>query len=173
MIFLNLIFATNVFASDISFEKVDLKVGNSKVHAQIADTEERREHGLMFVKSLGSNDGMLFVFENEQPLSFWMKNTLIPLSIGFFNAQGELVDMQEMKPAQSLMVSRPPTYPSASPAMFALEMNAGWFTKNHIDMGSKLSVISPTKSALLKQKMPSRAGQTSSAHSHKSRQTGD
>lgn len=173
MILFSLLLAAKTFAAEVAFEKIDIKVGNVKVHAQIADDEEKREHGLMFIKSLPPNDGMLFVFEDERPLSFWMKNTLIPLSIGFFNAQGELVDMQEMKPADSLMEKRPPTYPSAAPAAFALEMNTGWFKKNHINIGSKLSLVGASRSALLKRKMAIHARQTSSGHSHKSRQTGD
>jgi len=164
--FFSFLFATKVFAADVSFEKVEMKVGNVKIHAQIADTEEKREHGLMFVKNLPPNDGMLFVFEDERPLTFWMKNTLIPLSIGFFDAQGSLVDVQEMKPADSLMEQRPPTYPSAAPALYALEMNSGWFKKNHINIGYKLALATPAKSALLKQKMAPRARQTSSGHSH-------
>lgn len=173
MILLSLLFSTSVYAKELSFEKVELKINNVKINAQIADTEEKREHGLMFVKSLPPNSGMLFVFEDEQPRSFWMKNTLIPLSIGFFNSQGVLVDEQEMKPTESLMDRRPPIYPSAAPAALALEMNAQWFKKNHIKLGSKLILVGVAKSALLKQMLRSSARQTSRGHSGESRQTGD
>ena len=135
------------------------------MHVKIADTEERREHGLMFVKKLGANEGMLFVFDEEHVLNFWMKNTLIPLSIGFFDQQGKLIDVKEMKPAPSLMDKNPPNYRSNGPALMALEMPEGWFTKNHVEVGARIALASPTKSALLKQKIQSAARQTSSGRS--------
>jgi uncharacterized membrane protein (UPF0127 family) len=120
----------------------------------------------MFVKSLPANEGMLFVFDEERMQNFWMKNTLIPLSIGFFDKSGLLIDVQEMKPSESLMDATPPSYQSAGPALMALEMNAGWFKKNHLDVGARLSVERAGKSALLKRKLPPSARQTSSGKVH-------
>jgi uncharacterized membrane protein (UPF0127 family) len=100
---------------------------------------------------------MIFVFEKEEPLGFWMKNTLIPLSIGFFNAKGELVDVQEMKVAGSLVAVDIPSYKSRRPALFALEMNRGWFEKHKIKKGVQLELRSQPASPALKKKLP--AGQ--------------
>jgi uncharacterized membrane protein (UPF0127 family) len=150
----------------VSFDSIDIQVGGKRAHVQLADNDDRREHGLMFVKKLGLNEGMLFVFEEERPLNFWMKNTLIPLSIGFFDHDGVLVDVKEMKPAESLMEKHPPTYQSAEPATFALEMPEGWFSKNHLKAGAKLAVLKGGRSALLKQKVQFSSRQTSSRLSH-------
>ena len=106
----------------------------------------------MYIEKLPENTGMLFVFEQEQPLNFWMKNTLIPLSIGFFSGKGKLVDQQEMRPG-SVMSLDIPTYKSRKDGMFALEMNAGWFGKHKVKDGAQLELVSKSKSALLKSKL--------------------
>ena len=152
---LSLVFLELARAEGPVFEKTDMKIGSATVHVGIADTDEKRAHGLMFVKSLGADEGMIFVFEREEPLSFWMKNTVIPLSIGFFDHRGILVDVQEMTPPASVMVTNPPIYPSAAPATFALEMNAGWFTKKGLKKGARLQLAGATKSALLKRQLSS------------------
>lgn len=125
-----------------------LKIGEKIIEAYVADTEAKREKGLMHVTAIPENQGMIFVFEDEQPLAFWMKNTLIPLSIGYFNNKAELIDIQEMS-VPSLMEERPPNYPSKAPARLALEMNKGWFSRHRIKVGAKLSLVSPTRSSAL------------------------
>lgn len=164
LLFSQAAFSAEATVETISFEKAELKIKDKIVHAKIADTEERREHGLMFVKKLGPNEGMLFVFNEEHVLNFWMKNTLIPLSIGFFDQEGVLVSKMEMD-AGSLMERQPKNYSSNIPALFALEMPKGWFTRNHIEIGARIALAGPTKSALLKQKIQSAARQTSSGRS--------
>ena len=116
-----------------------IKVGSLTVLAEIADTPDSRERGLMYRKSMGANEGMLFVFEYPQPMAFWMKNTLIPLSIGYFDQSGRLLDTHEMTPAVTGAV-QPKTYPSTGDAKYALEMNKGWFTKHGVKVGSKLTL---------------------------------
>ncbi len=138
---------------DKLYEKAQFKIGKTTFTAYVADDDSRRSQGLMFIEKMDPNKGMLFIFEHEQPLGFWMKNTLIPLAIGFFDHQGVLVDIQEMKPGASLMDAHPPTYQSRSPALYALEMNAGWFDKNGIKKGSRLELSSTAKSPLLKGKL--------------------
>ena len=115
-----------------------LKIDDKNVHVEIADTDEKRSAGLMHRKSLAKDHGMLFIFENEQPLSFWMKNTFIPLSIAFINSNCVIVDIQKMDP-QSLLLKNIPNYISKKPAKYALEVNQGWFSKNKITVGYKLS----------------------------------
>jgi uncharacterized membrane protein (UPF0127 family) len=123
----------------IQFRRTVISVAGHPIRAEIADNFERREHGLMNRKSLKDGEGMLFVFDSEQELNFWMKNTLIPLSIGFFDKHKKLIDIQEMEPA-SMAEQNPKTYPSAHPAQYALEMPKGWFHKNKVETGASLKL---------------------------------
>lgn len=158
-------FLLSLFAkADITFETIDIKVNNAKAHVKLADDDDKREHGLMKVTKLGPNEGMLFVFDEQRILNFWMKDTLLPLSIGFFDSDGVLVDKKEMESRP--MDKQPPSYSSDAPALFALEMPQGWFTKNHIEIGAQLAVLRGGKSALLKRKVQFSPRQTSSKRSH-------
>lgn len=142
-----LVYSVATFAAETSrnldkiYKKEKFSFGSQKFEAYVADTEEGRADGLMFITKIPDNTGMLFVFENEQPLSFWMKNTLIPLAIGFLDKDGVLVDMQEMVPAASVMQIQVPTYQSRKPAAYALEMNKGWFTRHKVKLGAKLKPL--------------------------------
>ena len=140
------------FARDLNnlYEKAKFKIGRHRLFAYIADDDGKREQGLMYVEKMPEDVGMLFVFEQERPLGFWMKNTLIPLHIAFADHQGRVVDIQEMKVADSVLVNEIPTYKSKSSAQFALEMNKGWFTRHGIKAGDQLVLDSTAKSALLK-----------------------
>lgn len=89
---------------------------------------------------MGEDEGMLFIFKNTETRFFWMKNTLIDLSIGYFDAEMKLIDIKEMKSGKGVPDSALPSYASAQPAKYALEMNAGWFDKNKIKLGSKLKI---------------------------------
>ena len=117
-------------------------VNGTAVNAEIADTPDSRERGLMYRTSMPEQDGMLFIFEVAQPMAFWMKNTLIPLSIGYFGADRKLIDVYEMSPAV-MGETHPKTYPSHGDALYALEMNKGWFAKHHIKPGSELKLPAP------------------------------
>lgn len=147
-------FAAGARNLDKLYKKADFKIGENKFTAYIADDEKGREDGLMFIKKIPDDTGMLFVFERERPLAFWMKNTLIPLAIGFFDHGGVLIDIQEMKVANSIMELSPPSYPSKGPAAFALEMNAGWFSKHKIKTGSRLERLAKSPSKLLDENLP-------------------
>lgn len=127
---------------DKLYKKEKFKLGARTLEVYMADTDVLRADGLMFITKLPQETGMLFVFEQEQPLSFWMKNTMIPLAIGFLDAKGVLVDIQEMTPASSMVTLDIPTYHSRKPARFALEMNKGWFAKNGVKIGAKLRPFS-------------------------------
>lgn len=111
---------------------IQLGAGMHLVQAEVAQTDEQRAIGLMHRPSMPINNGMLFVFEQPQPQCFWMKNTLLPLSIAFIADDGTIVNIEEMK-AQTL-----DSHCSAKPVRYALEMNAGWFAKKGIKPGSKL-----------------------------------
>lgn len=140
---------------DKLYEKATFRLGTAEFTAYIADDDTKRAQGLMFIEKIPENTGMLFVFEEERLQGFWMKNTLIPLNIGFFDARGKLVDAQEMKVADSLMSKEIPSYQSRAPATFALEMNSKWFEKHKIKNGTRLELRSRVKSPLLKSKLPS------------------
>lgn len=131
------------------YKKDTFSLAKQKFEAYVADTDDKRSDGLMFIEKLPENTGMLFVFEHVQPLSFWMKNTLIPLSIGFIDEKGILIDIQEMKVGKSLMSLEVPTYQSRGPALFALEMNTGWFSKHNVNKGTHLQLHKPSTSTLL------------------------
>lgn len=152
------IFAFTASARDLDkqYDKAKFRLGKTEFEAYVADDPGKRAEGLMFIEKMPADTGMLFVFDNEEPLGFWMKNTLIPLAIGFFNAKAELVDVQEMRVADSIMSKDVPTYQSAKPALFALEMNKGWFDKHKIKKGSRLELVSKTSNKLLKSKLGSR-----------------
>lgn len=98
-----------------------------------ADTDAKRAYGLMNRATL--QHGMLFLFEDEQSLNFWMKNTLIPLDIVYFDANGEYVSSTTMTPC----IADPcVNYPSEAPAKFALEMPAGFLQQSGIGQGWRL-----------------------------------
>lgn len=103
------------------------------LNVEIADTEAEREKGLMYRKHLNENEGMLFVFENEKYLNFWMKNTYIPLDIAYIDRNGIINEIYHMKPLDVSV-----TYNSIKPAMFALEVNWGWFSRHKFKPGSKI-----------------------------------
>lgn len=122
----------------VSFKTEKIQIGSKKIKVEIAQNNEQHQYGLMNRTRLPENEGMLFIFNNDQQLSFWMKNTLIDLSIAYINRSKTIVDIQEMKATNQLMIGEIPSYPSSKPAMYALEMNSGWFKKNKIKIGDKL-----------------------------------
>ncbi|MFP3041724.1 DUF192 domain-containing protein [Treponema primitia] len=102
------------------------------VLAEIARTDDQRARGLMGRKSLADGKGMLFVFERDRILSFWMKDTLIPLSIAYVAYDGRILEIHDMQP-QSLR-----TIQSGRSARYALEVPQGWFARANIKPGDVL-----------------------------------
>lgn len=103
------------------------------VEAELANNMTKRMKGLMFRDSLGDNEGMLFVFPDEQYRTFWMMNTTIPLDAIFFSADGKVVDIIPMDPCSSILC---PKYRSKEKAKYVLEVNQGFAEKNGIEEGS-------------------------------------
>ncbi|OFZ28828.1 MAG: hypothetical protein A2622_05450 [Bdellovibrionales bacterium RIFCSPHIGHO2_01_FULL_40_29] len=125
----------------VIFSKKKIRLAGKILTVEIAETEEQHERGLMFREKLHPNEGMLFVFADQQTRSFWMKNTIINLSIGYFDKDRKLVDIQEMKAVTSIIQQDLPAYPSKAPAMYALEMSEGWFQKNKVKLGTSFQLL--------------------------------
>jgi uncharacterized membrane protein (UPF0127 family) len=103
----------------------------------VADSAEERRQGLMGVDDLAGNDGMVFVFDGEQDGSFWMKDTLIPLSIAFWGDDGRVVDILELEPCTA---DPCPMYSARATYTHALEMNAHWFEDRGIEIGDRVEL---------------------------------
>ena len=116
-----------------------IKVGDKSLKVSLAITPEQQKRGLMNIQGmpprvLPEDQGMLFVYRREEMISFWMKNTTIPLSIAFIDKKGVIKEIKDMEPGSRASV-RP-----ERPAQYALEVNRGWFTKNNVKVGDKLKL---------------------------------
>lgn len=109
--------------------------GDDTVRAEVADSQEERERGLMHRRRLEEGRGMLFVFPREEVRSFWMKNTYLPLDIAFLDSTLEVVDVQQMEPETEDF------YESAGPAMFALEVPRGWMDAHGVAAGDQAEIV--------------------------------
>ena len=118
-------------SNNITYE---LNINDKIVRAEVAFTQKGRATGLMFRNQLDKDHGMLFIYPQEQNLSFWMKNTKIPLSIAFINSSEVITQIESMSPYSLL------NHASKDKVRFALEMEEGWFIKNGIKAGSEVSL---------------------------------
>ena len=109
-----------------------LRIGNRRINVEIASTPQGRERGLMQRDYLCEDCGMLFIFDKASKYSFWMKDTLLPLIIAFIAADGSVINIEEMQPNTTN------THAAQGEALYALEMNRGWFAKNSIAPASKM-----------------------------------
>jgi uncharacterized membrane protein (UPF0127 family) len=106
----------------------------SQILVQVADSSEEREKGLMGVTEMPADSGMAFVWDEPTTSSFWMKNTLIPLSIAFVGPDGRIATILDMRPCAT---DACPTYRAAAPYVLAIEVNAGFFDRNGIEVGDR------------------------------------
>jgi hypothetical protein len=113
---------------------VTMEIGSSTFTLEIANTRATREHGLMRRDFMPPDHGMIFVFDQEQPLGFYMKNTRIPLDIIYVNAAGKVVSIKQMKPYDLT------TTPSDAPAKWAIELNQGAASAAGIRVGDTLQI---------------------------------
>lgn len=109
-----------------------LSAGIHVIRAEVADTEATRRVGLMHRQSLPGNGGMLFVFESPDLQCFWMRSTLLPLSIAFIADDGSIVNIADMAPQTD------DAHCSARPVRYALEMSQGWFEAHGIQPGNRI-----------------------------------
>ena len=109
-----------------------LTAGMHVIQAELARTPEQQQIGMMYRRSMGANEAMLFVEETAGVRCFWMRNTLIPLSIAFIADDGSVVNIADMQPQSD------ESHCSTKPVRYALEMNVGWFAKRGIRAGSRI-----------------------------------
>ena len=128
----------------------DIALADITLTVEIANTEESRHLGLMFRRELGEGQGMLFIHETPQVLSYWMKNTYIPLSIAFFDCNHTLINIEDMPSCKEESCLK--NFQSKTPALYALEVPRGWFKKHNIKPGMKFSFRDPSKSVQFKEK---------------------
>jgi uncharacterized membrane protein (UPF0127 family) len=113
-----------------------IKIGDQIVKMQIAALPAEQERGLMFRQSLGRDEGMLFVFARSQPMAFWMRNTVVPLDIGYIDAQGVLREIYPLYPRDERSVAS-----RSRDLRFALEVNQGWFKERGVKPGALLKAV--------------------------------
>jgi len=116
----------------VQLQRIRLSAGMYQIDAQVAQTPQERQFGLMFRKEMPQTEGMIFVFEEPATQCFWMKNTLLPLTAAFVADDGRIVNLADMKPMTE------DSHCSKEPVRFVLEMNQGWFARKNIKEGSKL-----------------------------------
>jgi uncharacterized membrane protein (UPF0127 family) len=122
--------------SAFGLRTADLRISTAPLTAEIADTPQASENGLMFRDSLPEDRGMLFVFEVPKKATFWMRNTKVPLSIAFIDSAGTILEIKPMYPMDESIV------PSRSDQVaYALEVNQGWFERHRISAGAKIDGI--------------------------------
>ncbi|WP_223786705.1 DUF192 domain-containing protein [Marinicella meishanensis] len=107
---------------------------------EVANDNQSRAMGLMFRENMASDAGMLFIFPQPQPLAFWMKNTLIPLDILYFDQNRKLINISERTPPCKNTTTRCPNYPSVRPAKYVLEINAGLSEQYGFQPGDELII---------------------------------
>ena len=121
--------------------QAQLNAGIHVIRAEVANTPESRMKGLMFRKTLGTSDGMLFVFDEPQRQCMWMRNTYVPLSVAFIDASGAILNVEDMEPLTEN------SHCAAGPAKYALEMNKGWFASRGLKAGTRIGGIEKAASA--------------------------
>ena len=112
-----------------------IKIGARTVKMQVAALPAEQQQGLMFRKTMGSDEGMIFIFTSPQQMGFWMRNTTLPLDIGYIDPTGELKEIYPMYPLDERSVNS-----RSHSIQFCLEMNQGWFKANGVKPGDKLDL---------------------------------
>ena len=119
-------------AAQPRLDTITIGAGMQNIRAEVARTSLQMQTGMMFRREMGTHEGMLFAYDYPSIHCFWMKNTLLPLSIAFIADDGSIVNIADMQPQSETR------HCSKQPVRFALEMNQGWFAKRNIQAGFKL-----------------------------------
>lgn len=117
---------------------IAVKFADHTLWCEVADQEGEREKGLMFRYKMGADDGMIFVFEAPQRVSFWMKNTPLPLSIAYLDVDKKILNIDTMAPYDERT-----KHWSSGDALYAVEANQGWFEKRGIKAGDVVTFELP------------------------------
>ena len=123
----------------LKFRVTSLSAGIHLINAEVAATGPEREQGLMFREKMAVNEGMVFLFGAPAGVCMWMKNTLLPLSVAFIDANGKIVNIEDMKPQTT------DSHCAKKPIVYALEMNLGWFRKKNIQPGTVIEGLPTAK----------------------------
>jgi len=126
--------------SVVKSKSLTLSINGRPLSVEKARTKSQRKKGLMYREELGQHEGMLFIFKEDQHLSFWMKNTKIPLSIAFLDKNGKVSDIYDMEP-YSLSPVR-----STKKCMYAIEVNRGFFAECNLSVGDTIDLSVARKS---------------------------
>lgn len=110
-------------------------IGSSEVYLEVVMTPEAKARGLMERTELPLGYGMLFTFSPPEKASFWMKRTLIPLSLGYFDAEGRFLEHHEMNPEPGVPDEQLRRYESSGPVAYAVEMRKNWFSEARMQKG--------------------------------------
>lgn len=119
----------------VNLPVIELKAGKERIQAEVASTPESQQLGLMYRTTMAQDAGMLFIFRDKAGHCFWMRNTLIPLSIAFIGDDGRIVNIEDMQPKSEN------NHCPLKPVRFALEMNQGWFMQKKIKPGMLIEGI--------------------------------
>ncbi|MCX6841396.1 MAG: DUF192 domain-containing protein [candidate division WOR-3 bacterium] len=125
-------------SSERQHQGTELRIKDARVSAEVVSKPEDRNLGLMFRHSLAPDSGMLFVFDTDDFQRFWMKNTLIPLSIAFITRDSLITDILEMAPLDTTT-----PYLSSKAVRYAIEMNSGWFQTHGLKPGDTVRGLPP------------------------------
>ncbi len=121
--------------AEVQMPVVELGAGMYRIEAEVAYTMQTRQLGLMNRRSMPAQHGMVFVFPMDAGHCMWMKNTLLPLSVAFLDAQGRIINVEDMQPQTE------DNHCAAAPARYALEMNLGWFKERGLKRGDQIRGI--------------------------------
>ncbi|UCD79542.1 MAG: DUF192 domain-containing protein, partial [Desulfobacterales bacterium] len=125
-------------ACPLELPAATISIKGHSLTVELAATPTARACGLAHRNELPPTHGMLFIFPDVRPATFWMKDTRIPLSIAFVDESGKIINIRNMAPMQTDV-----QYHSAGPAKYALEVNQGWFKKNGIEAGDHVVMELP------------------------------
>ncbi len=135
------IFILTLVYESHAFKRAKLKLGKVEIKIDVAKKTKDLQKGMMFKTSWGDIEGMLFVFPKEGFRSFWMKNTFLPLSIGFFDKKKVLLEVYDLKESKSMTQKNFDSVKSKTRAKYVLEVPKGWFKENNVQIGDAFKFI--------------------------------
>jgi hypothetical protein len=134
-------------------DRFPIRIGDRTVQMQVAALPPEMEKGLMFRTTMGEDEGMIFIFTHPQQMGFWMRNTILPLDIGYIDPTGELKEIYPMYPHDEKTVSS-----HSRDIQFCLEMNQGWYQRNGVRPGANLDLKAVTEALKARGLKPEAAG---------------